>query len=72
MRLCRQLMSVPGVGAIVAITFKSGVDDPTRFKRSRDVGPHFGLTLKATKNGAKPRDISDLKRDFPQQAEGRR
>ncbi len=42
--VCRQLMSVPGVGAIVAITFKSGVDDPTRFKRSRDVGPHFGLT----------------------------
>ena len=24
--VCRQLMSVPGVGAIVAITFKSGVD----------------------------------------------
>jgi transposase len=42
--VCRQLMSVPGVGAIVAITFKSGVDDPTRFRRSRDVGPHFGLT----------------------------
>ena len=42
--VCRQLMSVPGVGAMVAITFKSGVDDPTRFKRSRDVGPHFGLS----------------------------
>jgi transposase len=42
--VCRQLMSVPGVGAVVAITFKSGVDDPTRFRRSRDVGPHFGLT----------------------------
>jgi transposase len=37
--VCRQLMSVPGVGAIVAITYKSGVDDPTRFKHSRDVGP---------------------------------
>lgn len=42
--VCRQLMSVPGVGAVVAITFKSGVDDPSRFKRSRDVGAHFGLT----------------------------
>ncbi len=30
--VCRQLMSVPGVGAIVAITFKSGVDDPARFR----------------------------------------
>ena len=42
--VCSQLMSVPGVGAIVAITFKSGVDNPTRLMRSRDVGPHFGLT----------------------------
>lgn len=33
--VCRQLMSVPGVGAIVAITFKSGVDDPTRGVRNR-------------------------------------
>jgi transposase len=49
--ICRQLMSVPGVGAIVAITFKSGVDDPTRFKRSRDVGPQFGLTPKKYQSG---------------------
>ena len=49
--VCRQLMSVPGVGAIVAITFKSGVDDPTRFRRSRDVGPHFGLTPKKYQSG---------------------
>jgi transposase len=49
--ICRQLMSVPGVGAIVAITFKSGVDDPSRFKRSRDVGPHFGLTPKKYQSG---------------------
>ncbi len=49
--VCRQLMSVPGVGAIVAITFKSGVDDPTRFKHSRDVGPHFGLTPRKYQSG---------------------
>ena len=49
--VCRQLMSVPGVGAIVAITFKSGVDDPTRFRRSRDVGPHFGLTPRKYQSG---------------------
>jgi transposase len=49
--VCRQLMSVPGVGAIVAITFRSGVDDPTRFRRSRDVGPHFGLTPKKYQSG---------------------
>jgi transposase len=49
--VCRQLMSVPGVGAVVAITFKSGVDDPARFRRSRDVGPHFGLTPREYQSG---------------------
>lgn len=49
--VCRQLMSVPGVGALVAITFKSGVDDPGRFRRSRDVGPHFGLTPRKYQSG---------------------
>lgn len=49
--VCRQLMSVPGVGAVVAITFKSGVDDPRRFRRSRDVGPHFGLTPRKYQSG---------------------
>lgn len=38
------LMTAPGVGAIVALTFKNGVDDPDRFSRSRDVGPWLGLT----------------------------
>jgi transposase len=28
------------------MTFKAAVDDPGRFKRSRDVGAHFGLTPK--------------------------
>ena len=49
--ICRQLMSVPGVGAVVALTFKSGVDDPSRFRRSRDVGAHFGLTPKKYQSG---------------------
>jgi len=49
--VCRQLMSVPGVGAVVAITFRSGVDNPGRFRRSRDVGPHFGLTPRKYQSG---------------------
>jgi transposase len=40
----RMLMTAPGVGAIVALTFRSAVDDPTRFRRTRDVGPWLGLT----------------------------
>ena len=43
---CRRLMTVPGVGALVAITFTSAVDDPARFGRSRTLGAHFGLTPK--------------------------
>ena len=46
--VCRRLMTVPGVGAIVAMTFKAAIDDPGRFKHSRDVGAHFGLTPKRT------------------------
>lgn len=44
--VCRRLMTVPGVGPVVALSFKVGVDDPHRFTRSRTVGAHFGLTPK--------------------------
>lgn len=40
----RLLMTTPGVGVIVALTFRSAVDDPDRFPRSRDVGAWAGLT----------------------------
>jgi transposase len=42
---------VPGVGALVAVTFTSAVDDPARFRRSRAVGAHFGLTPKKYQSG---------------------
>jgi transposase len=40
----RLLMSVPGVGTIVALTFAAAIDDPSRFKSSQTVGAYFGLT----------------------------
>lgn len=49
--ICRRLMSAPGVGFITALTFKAGVDDPTRFKRSRTVAAHFGLTPRRLQSG---------------------
>jgi transposase len=49
--VCQRLMTTPGVGYVTALTFKSGVDDPTRFKRSRTVGAHFGLTPKRFQSG---------------------
>ncbi len=42
--VCHRLMTVPDVGTIVALTYRTGVDAPERFSRSRDVGAHFGLT----------------------------
>jgi transposase len=45
------LMSTPGVGAIVALTYVSAVDDPKRFKSSKTVGAHFGMTPKKYQSG---------------------
>jgi transposase len=47
----RLLMSAPGVGPIVALTYVSAVDDPARFKSSKAVGAHFGLTPKKYQSG---------------------
>jgi len=49
--VCQRLMTVPGVGYITALTFKAGVDDPSRFKKSRTVGAHFGLTPRRSQSG---------------------
>src|SRR5215208_2907569 len=49
--VCRRLMTVPGVGALIAVTFTSAVDQPERFSRSRAVGVHFGLTPKKYQSG---------------------
>lgn len=49
---CRRLMTVPGVGALVALTFTTAIDDPARFRRSRAIGAHFGLTPKKYQSGA--------------------
>ncbi len=47
----RLLMSAPGVGALVSLTFASAIDDPGRFKRSKMVGAHFGMTPKKYQSG---------------------
>lgn len=45
------LMSVPGVGALISLTFVSAIDDPARFRSSRTVGAHFGLTQRKYQSG---------------------
>ncbi|MFZ1430497.1 MAG: IS110 family transposase [Geminicoccaceae bacterium] len=49
----RLLMSTPGVGAIVALTYVAAIDDPGRFSSSRAAGAHFGLTPKKYQSGEK-------------------
>jgi transposase len=47
----RLMMSAPGVGAIVALTYVSAIDDPSRFASTKRVGPHFGLTPRKYQSG---------------------
>jgi transposase len=49
--ICQLFMTAPGVGFVTALTFKAGGDDPTRFKRSRTVAAHFGLTPRRFQSG---------------------
>ncbi len=44
-------MSVPGVGPITALAFRATIDRPDRFRRSRDVGAHLGLTPSRYQSG---------------------
>lgn len=50
--VCRRLMTVPGVGAVVALTFRATIDQPERFRSSKAVGACFGLTPRRYQSGA--------------------
>jgi hypothetical protein len=51
--VCRRLMTVPSVGPLVAITYKSAMDDPHRIAKSKAAGALFGLTPKKYQSGEK-------------------
>jgi len=48
---CRRLMTVPGVGPLTALAFRATIDQPDRFRKSRDVGAHLGLTPRRYQSG---------------------
>jgi transposase len=50
--LCQRFMAIPGVGPVTALTFRTAIDDPRRYRRSRDVAAYFGLTSKRWQSGA--------------------
>jgi transposase len=62
--VCRRLMTVPGVGPVVALTFRATVDVPARFRNSKAVGAVFGLTPSKHQSGESDRTggISRMRR----------
>jgi transposase len=53
--VCRRLMTVPGVGPVVALTYRVTVDVPARFRNSKAVGAVFGLTPAKYQSGENDR-----------------
>jgi transposase len=49
--VCRRLMTAPAIGPLTALTYRAVIDEPKRFGRSRDVGPHLGLTPSIHQSG---------------------
>jgi transposase len=48
---CRRLMTIPGVGQLTALAFVAAIDDPSRIRRSRDVGAYLGLVPRRYQSG---------------------
>ena len=53
--VCRRLMTIPGVGPVVALTYRATVDVPARFRKSKSVGAVFGLTCSRDQSGERDR-----------------
>jgi transposase len=53
--VCRRLMTIPGVGPVVALTYRATVDVPARFKNSKAVGAVLGLTPSKYQSGESER-----------------
>ncbi len=49
--LCRRYMRIPGVGPVTALTVRTAIGDPKRFRRSHIVAAYFGLTSKRWQSG---------------------
>ena len=64
-QVCRRLMTVPGVGPVVALTYRATVDVPARFRNSKTVGAVFGLTPSRYQSG-------EIDRPAPYQGAGTR
>ena len=57
--VCQRLMTTPGVGPVVALTYRATVDVPARFRKSKSAGAVFGL-VRTTKYQSGEIDRSGL------------
>jgi transposase len=49
--VCQRFMEIPGVGPIVAVSFFTCLEDPSRFRKSSDVAAYLGLTPRIFQSG---------------------
>jgi len=45
------LMTIPGIGAVTAVSYVAAIEDPENFKTSRSVGAWLGLTTRRYQSG---------------------
>lgn len=51
----RRLITIPGVGPIIAATVRATVQDPAAFRTGRDLAAWIGITPRANSSGGKER-----------------
>ena len=57
------LKQVKGVGTLIALTYVLTVDDPHRFRRSRDVGCYLGLRPGRRNSGRANRNCTSARKE---------
>ena len=55
------LREIAGVGPVTALAYVLTLEDPHRFKKSRDVGPYLGLIPKRDQSGSTDKPLSITK-----------
>jgi len=61
----RRLRQVPGVGPLTSLAFLLVIEDSTRFRKSRGVGPYLGLVPRQSQSGEREPQLSITKAGDP-------
>ncbi len=61
----KALLQIAGVGPITALAFMGTIEDPERFKKSRDVPAYFGLVPKKNQSGDRDPELGITKAGSP-------